>query len=103
MSTRPEDHEKFAKFRADLAAQKENGWDEAWYVTLKVFKPSRMYDSRLISHAYRKAKVTPWDIGTMQLALKELVEESGLNFPRSGRALVPGCGRVSSWHSKVQG
>ncbi|KAL1946954.1 hypothetical protein VTO73DRAFT_15058 [Trametes versicolor] len=70
MSTRPEDHEKFAKFRADLAAQKENGWDEAW-----------------------KAKVTPWDIGTMQLALKELVEESGLSFPRSGRALVPGCGR----------
>lgn len=96
MSTRPEDHEKFAKFRADLAAQKENGWDEAWYV-LRIFQgPRRMCGSPLIHRACRKAKVTPWDIGTMQLALKELVEESGLSFPRSGRALVPGCGRVSS-------
>lgn len=94
MSTRPEDHEKFAKFRADLAAQKENGWDEAWYVLL-VFEPCRMCGTGLNSRACRKAKVTPWDIGTMQLALKELVEESGLSFPRSGRALVPGCGRVS--------
>lgn len=102
MSTRPEDHEKFAKFRADLAAQKENGWDEAWYV-LSLLGLCRVCGNGLISRPCRKAKVTPWDIGTMQLALKELVEESGLNFPRSGRALVPGCGRVSSWHSKVQG
>ncbi|KDR76471.1 hypothetical protein GALMADRAFT_66885 [Galerina marginata CBS 339.88] len=36
--------------------------------------------------------VTPWDAGDSQPSLKEAVESSGLDMPRSGRALVPGCG-----------
>jgi len=39
-----------------------------------------------------QAKVTPWDAGKIQPPLKEVVEDSGLDLPRSGRALVPGCG-----------
>ena len=42
----------------------------------------------------RKDEATPWDAGTMQPALQELVESSELDLPKSGRALVPGCGRV---------
>ncbi|KAI0650037.1 S-adenosyl-L-methionine-dependent methyltransferase [Trametes meyenii] len=53
-----------------IGAHQEKGWDEAW-----------------------KAEVTPWDAGTPQPALKELIESGGLDLPRSGRALVPGCGR----------
>ncbi|KAH9477419.1 putative thiol methyltransferase 2 [Psilocybe cubensis] len=36
--------------------------------------------------------VTPWDAGEAQPSLKEAVEKSGLEFPKTGRALVPGCG-----------
>ncbi|KAF4616903.1 hypothetical protein D9613_008747 [Agrocybe pediades] len=36
--------------------------------------------------------VTPWDAGEAQPSLKEVVESSGLDLPRSGRALIPGCG-----------
>ncbi|KAI0676884.1 S-adenosyl-L-methionine-dependent methyltransferase [Trametes maxima] len=58
------------QLRELIGEHKERGWDEAW-----------------------KAEVTPWDVGTGQPALKELIESSGLDLPRSGRALVPGCGR----------
>ncbi|KAI0746394.1 thiol methyltransferase 1 [Daedaleopsis nitida] len=53
-----------------LDAHKEKGWDEAW-----------------------KGEITPWDGGAQQPALKHLLESSGIDFPRSGTALVPGCGR----------
>ncbi|KAF8970395.1 S-adenosyl-L-methionine-dependent methyltransferase [Flammula alnicola] len=36
--------------------------------------------------------ITPWDFGDVQPSLKEALETSGLDLPRSGRALVPGCG-----------
>ncbi|KAF9456878.1 S-adenosyl-L-methionine-dependent methyltransferase [Collybia nuda] len=39
-----------------------------------------------------KAKVMPWDIGQVQPPLKELIESGEVDFPREGRALVPGCG-----------
>ncbi|KAH9853745.1 S-adenosyl-L-methionine-dependent methyltransferase [Lenzites betulinus] len=62
--------EEFNKMRKHIADDPNNGWENAW-----------------------QAGVTPWDAGQVQLALKELVETSGLDLPRSGRALVPGCGR----------
>ncbi|KAG2003624.1 thiol methyltransferase 1 [Coprinopsis cinerea AmutBmut pab1-1] len=39
-----------------------------------------------------KQNVTPWDAGESQPSLIELIEESGIDFPRNGKALVPGCG-----------
>ncbi|PPQ65990.1 hypothetical protein CVT26_010650 [Gymnopilus dilepis] len=36
--------------------------------------------------------VTPWDFKEPQLSLKEAIESSGLVFPSTGNALVPGCG-----------
>ncbi|KAF5334817.1 hypothetical protein D9611_012964 [Ephemerocybe angulata] len=41
-----------------------------------------------------KEKITPWDMGAVQPSLKEVIEESGIAFPQTGRALVPGCGTV---------
>jgi len=39
--------------------------------------------------------LVPWDHGKIQPPLQELFEDKSINFdiPRSGRALVPGCGR----------
>ncbi|EDR06982.1 uncharacterized protein LACBIDRAFT_299451 [Laccaria bicolor S238N-H82] len=39
-----------------------------------------------------RQNVTPWDAGDVQPSLKEAVESSEIEFPREGRALVPGCG-----------
>ncbi|TFK16446.1 S-adenosyl-L-methionine-dependent methyltransferase [Coprinopsis marcescibilis] len=39
-----------------------------------------------------KQNVTPWDAGEIQPSLIEVIENSGIEFPRLGRALVPGCG-----------
>ncbi|KIM36674.1 hypothetical protein M413DRAFT_286842 [Hebeloma cylindrosporum] len=36
--------------------------------------------------------VTPWEVGEIQPALREAIEQSGIDFARNGRALVPGCG-----------
>ncbi|KAH9894286.1 S-adenosyl-L-methionine-dependent methyltransferase [Cubamyces lactineus] len=66
----PGDPTKMARLRELLSRHQEKGWDEAW-----------------------KDEATPWDAGTMQPALQELVESSDLDLPRSGRALAPGCGR----------
>lgn len=44
----------------------------------------------------RTKGVTPWDFGDVQPSLREALESSGLDMPRSGRALVPGCGAVRS-------
>ncbi len=45
---------------------------------------------------YRTKGVTPWDFGDVQPSFREALESSGLDLPRSGRALVPGCGAVRS-------
>ncbi|KAJ2936852.1 hypothetical protein H1R20_g263, partial [Candolleomyces eurysporus] len=39
-----------------------------------------------------KKGVTPWDDGIVEPSLMEVIEESGIPFPREGKALVPGCG-----------
>jgi len=43
-----------------------------------------------------KVNVTPWDSGDIQPPLKELIEGNvdGIVWPKTGRALVPGCGAV---------
>ncbi|KAI0663061.1 S-adenosyl-L-methionine-dependent methyltransferase [Cubamyces menziesii] len=69
-SNAPGDPTKITRLRELLSRHQEKGWDEAW-----------------------KDEATPWDAGTMQPALQELVESSELDLPKSGRALVPGCGR----------
>ncbi|KII95388.1 hypothetical protein PLICRDRAFT_98105 [Plicaturopsis crispa FD-325 SS-3] len=56
--------------RQFVGADAKNGWDNTW-----------------------KANVTPWDTGAIQPPLREAVESCGLGLPRTGRALVPGCGR----------
>ncbi|KAF7433264.1 hypothetical protein PC9H_005214 [Pleurotus ostreatus] len=40
-----------------------------------------------------KAKITPWDLGEGQPPLRDILTSGEIEFPRSGRALVPGCGR----------
>jgi len=39
-----------------------------------------------------REKVTPWDDGDIQPPLEEVIETGFIEFPRHGRALVPGCG-----------
>ncbi|TEB29876.1 S-adenosyl-L-methionine-dependent methyltransferase [Coprinellus micaceus] len=39
-----------------------------------------------------KQNITPWDMGGVQPSLKEVMENSRIPFPRSGKVLVPGCG-----------
>ncbi|KDR76474.1 hypothetical protein GALMADRAFT_1328186 [Galerina marginata CBS 339.88] len=39
-----------------------------------------------------KTGSTHWDVGESQPSLKEAIKSSGIDFPRTGRALVPGCG-----------
>ena len=38
--------------------------------------------------------MTPWDAGQSQPPLRDLLASGEIDFPKSGRALVPGCGRV---------
>lgn len=56
--------------------------------TLETFNRARIL--------HRKEKVTPWDHGAIQPPLKDILESGEVEFPRQGRALVPGCGRVSA-------
>lgn len=42
----------------------------------------------------RQQNATPWDAGQSQPPLKDLLASGEVDFPKSGRALVPGCGRV---------
>ena len=44
----------------------------------------------------RRENVTPWDKGELQPPLRDLLLTDEANWPREGRALVPGCGRVCS-------
>ncbi|KAI0316991.1 S-adenosyl-L-methionine-dependent methyltransferase [Amylostereum chailletii] len=64
-------NEKISHLRALIQEHGVAGWEETW-----------------------KNKVTPWDAGKPQPALRALLESSELPLPTSGRALVPGCGRA---------
>ncbi|KDQ64797.1 hypothetical protein JAAARDRAFT_167436 [Jaapia argillacea MUCL 33604] len=54
----------------ELAKEGPTGWDKAW-----------------------KEQVTPWDAGQVQPPLRDLIQSGELDLPKSGKALVPGCGR----------
>ncbi|CCM02748.1 uncharacterized protein FIBRA_04856 [Fibroporia radiculosa] len=58
------------RLREIIAQDPLAGWDQAW-----------------------QKKVTPWDAGQSQPPLRDLLASGELNLPKSGRALVPGCGR----------
>ena len=64
-------------------------WDLAWWVSIHSSVHSHYNDL-----PSRRQNVTPWDKGDVQPSLKEAVESSGIEFPREGRAFVPGCGSV---------
>ncbi|KAI0092764.1 S-adenosyl-L-methionine-dependent methyltransferase [Irpex rosettiformis] len=66
--SQPTPQEQVRKF---IAEDHKGGWDEAW-----------------------KASFTPWDVGEVQPAFHDLLKSSEIDFPKSGRALVPGCGRA---------
>ncbi|OCH88290.1 S-adenosyl-L-methionine-dependent methyltransferase [Obba rivulosa] len=55
--------------RKFIAENQEGGWDKAW-----------------------QEKVTPWDVGRPQPPLQDLVGSNEVELPKTGRALVPGCG-----------
>lgn len=68
----------------------EQGWDEAWYVLLGITVSSNL-------SYLRKQNLTPWedpDVYDVQPALRELIDSCRLELPTTGKALVPGCGRV---------
>ncbi len=54
--------------------------------------------SRATYTGYRKKNITPWDQAKPHAALVRTLEEAGNgqvpSIPTTGRALVPGCGRV---------
>ncbi|KAJ7637068.1 S-adenosyl-L-methionine-dependent methyltransferase [Roridomyces roridus] len=52
-----------------IVNQDPSSWDQAW-----------------------AQSVTPWDAGQSQPPLLEVLRSGEVEFPRSGRALVPGCG-----------
>ncbi|EIN10667.1 S-adenosyl-L-methionine-dependent methyltransferase [Punctularia strigosozonata HHB-11173 SS5] len=57
-----------AKVRELIKERGQNGWDDAW-------------------------SATPWDVGKIQPPLRTLLESGRLELPKTGRALVPGCGK----------
>lgn len=70
---------------------KDQGWDKAWcdgFLALLLLV-------ELIDN-YRQEKITPWDTGDLQPPLRDLLLTDEADWPREGRALVPGCGRVRS-------
>lgn len=59
-----------ARLRKFIEDHKDQGWDKAW-----------------------EENVKPWDSGIVQPPLRDLLLSNQLDWPRKGRALVPGCGR----------
>lgn len=110
--------ELLAQFSTDQAG----GWDKAWSVNSSTVThristlnlphthlPKFLYSfvitwPNLLNCAIamfflwrRVEKVTPWDRhGHPQPSLPELLESGEIDFPKTGTALVPGCGRVRS-------
>ncbi|KAJ3485352.1 hypothetical protein NLI96_g5018 [Meripilus lineatus] len=64
------DHAQIQSVRQSIAQHGNDGWDRLW-----------------------EAGVTPWETGDAQLSLKDLLESGQIDFPKSGHALIPGCGR----------
>ncbi|KAJ7236165.1 S-adenosyl-L-methionine-dependent methyltransferase [Mycena rebaudengoi] len=64
----PLDANPRAKLR-EIVTDDPQSWDKAWIQNL-----------------------TPWDAGEFQPALQEIIQSGEVNFPRIGRAFVPGCG-----------
>lgn len=81
----------FEQLRAIIGKDAVSGWDNAWYVT--VLGSLELY---YMTYWCRKANITPWDAGDVQPPLADLIKSGELHLPKTGRALVPGCGRVSS-------
>ncbi|KAG8835728.1 hypothetical protein FRC17_001519 [Serendipita sp. 399] len=64
----PSDQEKLRQLIEEL---EEEGWQKAW-----------------------ELNVLPWEkLGAVQPPFRTLLQSDELNWPRKGRALVPGCGR----------
>ncbi|PCH41417.1 S-adenosyl-L-methionine-dependent methyltransferase [Wolfiporia cocos MD-104 SS10] len=63
-------HPEQIRLRHIIKENQVDGWDKAW-----------------------KGEVTPWDAGCAQPPLQDLIASGKLKLPKSGRALVPGCGR----------
>ena len=83
---------KIAGIREIIKTRQQDGWDEAWSVY-----PCGLSDWTVTdTSSYRQKEVTPWDAGQLQPPLKELIESKRLPLPTTGRALVPGCGKVDS-------
>jgi hypothetical protein len=78
-----------AKVRAMLKEDDLTSWDDVWYVQYLIQVAT--HSPTILS---RKAKVIPWDGGGSQPPLREVIESGEIDFPRQGRALVPGCGSV---------
>ena len=97
----PEADAEFGALRAVIDEKQEQGWDEAWSVHVSsssffVRWPAIWCRAETwLGHLYRKGNVTPWDAGKPQPALTGLIKSGQVEFPRTGRALVPGCGRVT--------
>ncbi|KIJ56571.1 hypothetical protein M422DRAFT_218041 [Sphaerobolus stellatus SS14] len=53
-----------------IAGSPSTGWEKAWV-----------------------AGITPWDAGHIQPPLESLLRSGEVDFPRAGKALVPGCGK----------
>ncbi|KZP24654.1 S-adenosyl-L-methionine-dependent methyltransferase [Athelia psychrophila] len=71
MSTKtPSDQDPGPRLQQIIGQDPTNGWDTAWQQNL-----------------------TPWDRGNVQPPLRDLLVSDQVDWPRNGRALVPGCGR----------
>ena len=52
---------------------------------------------KFLTRETRKTNVRPWEkLKDVQPPLRALLQSRQQNWPRQGRALVPGCGRVST-------
>lgn len=68
-------------------------WDDAW----QVLYLNNLYG---VNIPLRRAKATPWDAGATQPPLQDLIEgnPTGIEWPKTGVALVPGCGGVNPFY-----
>lgn len=92
MSSDPTPHKAAQALVRDLVANDPlQGWDQAWYDLV-----SEPHALNTCLFDRRKVKATPWDAGEVQPPLRDLLHSGVLQLPPAGRALVPGCGKVSS-------
>lgn len=82
-----------AQLQQIVGADPINGWDMAWYA-LGVLDLNDIFHRFKSDYTFRQQNVTPWDRGHVQPPLRDLLLSNQINWPRNGKALVPGCGRV---------